>query len=531
LTASPSDPAWAYVQARTAAMNGDQGRSAELMARLFEAMPREVDFGQKALAAAIDSGRFDLALSLARRIPPNKLAADSRLLVAADEMKRRRFDYASAWLAPNPDGSDLTFLKPLVTAWAAADRNDLNGALQAIAAIPNNSPLSKFKSEEAAFLLLKFGRPVDAEPYARRTIGAAGIRETRIRLALAEGFLRANDRARASAMVDGIAPEAASAAARLLAGKLPGQAIDNGVEALSEVVTAIAGDLIRMQRNAPPLGLAQVARYANPANSSATILLALLYDLRGRDSSALDVLRSIPADDALISQAHDTQVRILTDTKRTSEALAIASAAVDAPGATFADYSRLGDVYSSMKRQGEAAAAYGRAIQLMQASGRTEGLWTLYLLRASALEQADRWAESKQSLEAGLKLQPEQPLLLNFMGYAKLERGEDMDGAEAMIRKASQLAPDDASIIDSLGWAEFKRGKLADAIETLQAAAEKDPDQAEIQEHLGDALFTSGRRYEARFAWSAALLTAEDDAARRLKAKLESGLSPANAAP
>ena len=100
-----------------------------------------------------------------------------------------------------------------------------------------------------------------------------------------------------------------------------------------------------------------------------------------------------------------------------------------------------------------------------------------------------------------------------------------------MIRKASELAPDDASITDSLGWAQFKRGKIGEAILTLQTAAEKDPDQADIQEHLGDALYKAGRRYEARFAWNAALVTAEEDVAARVKAKLAAGLNPANAAP
>jgi Flp pilus assembly protein TadD len=106
-----------------------------------------------------------------------------------------------------------------------------------------------------------------------------------------------------------------------------------------------------------------------------------------------------------------------------------------------------------------------------------------------------------------------------------------MDSAEAMIRKASELAPDNGSITDSLGWAQFKRGKVSQAIETLQQAAEKEPDVAEIQEHLGDALYRSGRRYEARFAWNAALVTAEDEIEARVKAKLASGLTPANAAP
>ncbi|HEY7958699.1 MAG TPA: tetratricopeptide repeat protein, partial [Sphingomicrobium sp.] len=158
-------------------------------------------------------------------------------------------------------------------------------------------------------------------------------------------------------------------------------------------------------------------------------------------------------------------------------------------------------------------------------------LWTLLLLRAGALEEAKRWPEAKAALQQALTLQPDQPLLLNFLGYAELERGENVGSAEAMIAKASELAPDNASITDSLGWTEFKRGKVDQAIVTLEKAAESDPDQAEIQEHLGDALYKSGRRYEARFAWNAALITAEDEIAVRVKAKLASGLTPANAAP
>ncbi|MEO7564044.1 MAG: tetratricopeptide repeat protein [Sphingomicrobium sp.] len=531
LRASPSDPAWAYVQARTAAMNGDHARAAELLAALYEAMPGQKDFARKALGEAIDSGQFDLALSLTRQVPPQSLAADARLLVIADEMKRRRFDNASAWLVKSTDGSDLSFLKPLIAAWSAADRNDLTTALEAIAAIPPDSPIIGFKNEEMAFLYLRLGRAADAEPYARRAIGTGGIRETRLRLAFASGFLSAGDKANAAAMLDGIAPEAIDARDRLLAGKLTNQAVDNGAKALSEVLTALAGDLVRAQRTTPPLGLAQVARYANPDNSSAAILLALLLDLRGRPDAGLAVLASVPATDPLISQARDNQVRILVDDNHYDQALAIALAGAARPGAASGDFSRLGDVYSGSKRPLEAAEAYGRAIAVAQALGDGNSLWTLYLLRASALKEAGRWPEARQALEQGLTVSPDQPLLLNFLGYARLERGEDMDSAEAMIRKASALAPDDASITDSLGWAQYKRGKVDEAIATLQKAAEKDPDQAEIREHLGDALYASGRRFEARYAWSAALLTAQEDAAGRLGVKIKSGLTPATAAP
>ena len=214
-----------------------------------------------------------------------------------------------------------------------------------------------------------------------------------------------------------------------------------------------------------------------------------------------------------------------------NDAYSVAAVAAASSGADSSDYSRLGDVLQAMNRHSEAADAYGRAVAFARAQNLKGELTNLLLLQAGALEDAKRWPEAKAVLQQGLAIAPDQPALLNFLGYVELQRGENVKSAEAMIRKASELAPDDASITDSLGWAEFKRGKVDQAITTLQQAAEKDPQQAEIQEHLGDALYRSGRHYEARFAWSAALATAEDESAGRLKAKLTTGLTSANAAP
>jgi len=228
-------------------------------------------------------------------------------------------------------------------------------------------------------------------------------------------------------------------------------------------------------------------------------------------------------------EAIDAETRALVDAKRFNEALAVAKAAADRSGATSDDFARLGDVYGEMKRQDEAAAAYARAIETTKAD--KSRVWPLLLLRASALEEAGRWPEAKAALVSAMAIAPNQPLILNFLGYAKLEHGEELDTAEAMIRKASELAPDDASITDSLGWALYKRGRLPEAIDILQKAALSDPVQAEIQEHLGDALYSAGRRFEARFAWQAALATAEGEDTARLKAKIQTGLTQATAAP
>jgi tetratricopeptide (TPR) repeat protein len=512
-------------------MNGDHARSAELLATIARTAPGETDIARKALGEALGAGRIDLALKLARATPAAKLASDARLLLVADELLHGRTDHALAWLKVSGENGDLTFLAPLINAWAAADRGDADGALAIIDQVPLNSLLGPLRAEQHAYLLLKFRRAADAEAYARRAIGSAGAREGRVRVAMADGFIAAGDRARAMAMVEGPNTAAATVRARIAAGRGANHQVDTAAEALSEALTAFGGDLARLQRGAVPTGLIQAARYANPANSSATALLALMLDSQKRSDEALALLRAVPQDDPLIAQVRDIQVKILNDNKRFADAYAIAAAAAAAPGAGSGDYSRLGDVYSAMDRHSQAADAYGRAVAAERAQGPNSELWTLLLLHASALEEANRWPEAKKALEEGLAIAPDQPLLLNFLGYAKLERHDDIEHAEAMIRKASELAPDDASITDSLGWAEYKRGKLDDAIATLRRAAEKDPAQAEIHEHLGDALYKSGRRFEARFAWSAALLTAGTDIAARVTAKLANGMSEANAAP
>jgi tetratricopeptide (TPR) repeat protein len=525
------DPERTYVEARAAAMSGDHSRAAQLLAGLAQAHPDQIDIAKKALEEAIGAGQIDLALGLTHAIPAAKLPTDARLLLVANEIRQRRPDRAMPWLTGSADNGDLTFFSPLIIAWDNAERGNIDQALATIDQIQANSLLGPLRAEQRALILLKFRRTAEAEPFARRAIGSAGSREDRIRLAFADGFLAAGDKARAVMMVDGMGSGEALARQRIEAGRLSGQGVDNMSEALSEVLTAFSADLARLQRSAPPIGLVQVARFANPRNSSATTLLALLLAGQDRSGEALALLRAVPPSDALISQVRDVEVRILGDDKRYNEAWQVAAPAASAPGADVADYSRLGDVLQAMKRPGEAADAYARAVATARAENVKNGVWPLLLLEASSLEDAKRWPEARQALEQGLAIAPDQPLLLNFLGYAKLERGEDLDAAEAMIRKASGLAPDDASITDSLGWALFKRGKVGEAIETLQKAAEKDPDQAEIQEHLGDALYRSGRRYEARFAWNAALVTAEDEMAARVKAKLASGLTQANAAP
>jgi tetratricopeptide (TPR) repeat protein len=524
------DPASAYVAARAASISGNHAQAAELYARLA-AGSGDLDLQRRAISEAITAGDMPLALRLIRGAAKPAATVNSKVLLVSDALRRNKGAEAIGLLSPASGGPDLGFWVPLVQAWESAGRGDSASALAFLAAVPRGSALAPFVDEESAFVLLKARRTADADPYARRAIASAGPREYRLRLALAEGFAAAGDRQRALAVIEGASGDTSEVRQALFSGGLRTLAIDSAAKAFSDQLVALALEMQRSENPpANPLSIVQIARYAAPDSSACAILLGNLLAGDDRLAEALAAYRSVGDRDPLKGEALDSEVRALSDAKRFDEALAVANRAAVAPAARSDDFARLGDVYSSMKRYNEAAAAYGKAIALASAS-KAERVWPMLLLQASALESANRWPEAKAALGSAIGMAPNEPVILNFLGYAKLVHGEDLKAAEALIRRASELAPDDASITDSLGWALYKLGKVDEAIVTLQKAAIGDPSQAEIQEHLGDALYASGRRFEARFAWSAALATADGEETARLKSKIDAGLTRATAAP
>jgi hypothetical protein len=220
---SISDAARTYVEARAAAMSGDHARAAQLLASLAEAQPDQADIARKALSEAIGAGDMTLALSLARNVPAAKLPVEARLLLATEEIRRRHPDQAGQWLARAGDSGDLTFLAPLISAWTAADRGNQQQALAAFDQISTGSLLAPLDPEERAFILIKFRRTAEAEPFARQAVGRAGIRDARLRLAFADAFLAASDQARALMIVQGIGAGETAARQRITAGKNGGQ--------------------------------------------------------------------------------------------------------------------------------------------------------------------------------------------------------------------------------------------------------------------------------------------------------------------
>jgi len=153
--------------------------------------------------------------------------------------------------------------------------------------------------------------------------------------------------------------------------------------------------------------------------------------------------------------------------------------------------------------------------------------WRVLFLRGIALERAGRWPDAEADLKVALKVNPDEPELLNFLGYSWIDRGEHLAEALAMIQKAVAARPQNGAMLDSLGWAYYRLGDYKTAIEKLEAAIELEPGDPDVNGHLGDAYWRAGRQIEARFQWTRVLSLDPDEKQKaEATAKLKDGLGP-----
>jgi Flp pilus assembly protein TadD len=171
----------------------------------------------------------------------------------------------------------------------------------------------------------------------------------------------------------------------------------------------------------------------------------------------------------------------------------------------------------------EAADAYSRAIDLI---GTPEPRhWSLFYSRAICLERAKEWDRAEPDFRTALRLAPDQPMVLNYLGYSFLEMGVNLDEAMALIRRAVEQRPESGHIVDSLAWGYFLLGDYEAALTPMERASLLMPVDPIVTDHLGDVYWAVGRTREAEFQWRRALsFDPEPDLADRIRRKLEIGL-------
>ncbi len=128
--------------------------------------------------------------------------------------------------------------------------------------------------------------------------------------------------------------------------------------------------------------------------------------------------------------------------------------------------------------------------------------WTYYYARGTCYERLKKWPQAEADLQRAMQLYPDQPLVLNYLGYSWVDQGRNLKQGMSLIEKAVSLKPDDGYIVDSLGWAHYRLGNYKEAVRYLERAVELRPEDPVLNDHLGDALWRVGREREARSSGS-----------------------------
>jgi len=267
----------------------------------------------------------------------------------------------------------------------------------------------------------------------------------------------------------------------------------------------------------------QLARYLRPDFYLASFTLSEVLAEGKAYERAGQVLATIPPTSQYAMKAALRQALIVDRTGKTSEALDIlAKLSANNPEATDPWIAK-GDLLRVHDRFLEASIAYSEAINRIQKPATKD--WAVYYARGACFERLDRWNDAKMDLQKALTLAPNQPDVLNYLGYGLITRGESVDDAKEMLEKALAASPNDPQIIDSMGWALYILGQYKEALPYLERAVELLASDATVNDHLGDAYWRVGRKTEARFQWQRALTYKPDEAeVKKINAKLASGL-------
>jgi tetratricopeptide (TPR) repeat protein len=309
------------------------------------------------------------------------------------------------------------------------------------------------------------------------------------------------------------------------------RAVSSPTDGMAEAYVALAGTLRGQGSGDFVLVLAQLALRLRPGFAPALMLAADVLADEKQEEQALAVLSRVSSDDPLAPLATLRRAAVLDKLDRPDEAVAVLRRLADAHPDLPQPAAHLGDLLRRRNRFAEAAAAYDQALGRVARSGVRD--WPLYYSRAIARERAGDWPRAEADLLRALELSPDQPYVLNYLGYTWADQGRNLARAKAMLLRATELRPQDGNIADSLGWALFRLGDARGAVTWLEKAVELEPRSSVINDHLGDAYWATGRQREAHFQWRRALnLDPEPQDGPKIEAKLRDGLPtpPSNSA-
>ena len=525
--------AGSYLAARSAMIASDYSEAAQYYARALVRDPSNLSLLENAATAYLGLGDLDRAAPIAKRAQDAGTEGQLASLILLGDAARNE-DWAGV-LKSLEDGLTVgPLFDGLAKAWALVGEGRMSQALEAFDQVASNEGVEAFGLYHKALALASVG---DFEGAAEIFSGEGGttLRLTRRGVvAYAEVLSQLERNADAVDLIgasfgSSLDPLIENMKARLEAGEtLAFNAVRTPTDGLAEVYHSIASALRGEAQEDYTLLYARMTMGLRPDHIDGLLLTAELLEDLERFDLATEVYDTVPRDNPSFHAAELGRAEALRRSGREDAAIEVLRQLTESHSHLPLVHVTLGDTLRGLERFEEANGPYNDALALIETP--QEQHWIIYFARGITFERMDQWKSAEADFRKALELRPEQPQVLNYLGYSFLEMQTNYDEALDLIERAVALRPDSGYIIDSLGWGLYRLGRYHEAVEHMEKAVERMPIDPIVNDHLGDVYWAVGRHREAEFQWHRALsfITDETDLSDiepdRIRRKLEVGL-------
>lgn len=523
---SAPDPG-AYLAAQVALGDHSYREAAHWFARALAADANNPTLLEGLILSEIGQGEFAPAAEAAERLMAlggRSIPGNIALLVRDVEAE----DYASL-LSASPERGIGNLMDKLVLAWAEFGAGKMSDAVTRFDEIAATEGLKPFGLYHKALALAAVGDFEAADQILSGEAAGPLIVNRRGVIAHAKILSQLERPADALALLERSfgadpEPELRALRAELSAGKpVPFDDVTTARDGMAEVLFSLATALNGEAEPAYTLLYAGAAMALKPGHTEAVLLTAGLLEQLGQTGLASETYARIGQDHPAYYTAELGRISTLFALDRKEEGFDALKTLTERFPELSVVHMSYGDALRREDRFNEAAAAYSKAIDLIGPPEQRH--WGLFYARAVSYERAGSWDAAEADFRKALELNPDQPQVLNYLGYSFVDQGRNLEEALQLIERAVALRPDQGYIIDSLAWAYFRLGRYEDALKPMEEASLLEPVDPIVTDHLGDVYWAVGRQLEARFQWRRALsFEPEEKEAIRIRRKLEVGL-------
>lgn len=523
-----------YLSGRVARGSHDTNAAAEFYSRALAGDPKNEIILEQTFLLETAAAHWDRAIELAEELvkvePSHRIA---QFLLGIHAFKQGDYAKADEHFAAARQGPIADLTSTLARAWVQEADGKHNEAF---------STLDTLSSADWAQYYQRYHRALIADIAGRHQLARKSYMQAfdrnpttlRVMDAYARHAVNSNDRDLAietiKAHIAKAAPHPLSEALleQIEKGDTPGLLAANPTDGLAEVFYGIGDALAGEGGLDMGIVFLQFSLYLKPDFPLAYIALAEAYETAKKYEAEIAAFDSIPESSPLWVNVQIQKAFALNSLEKVDDAKELLEKIIAQNPKDIRPLDALGNIMRAHERYGEALDYYSRAVALIDEP--TKQNWALYYSRGVSNERLKDWPAAEADFKQALELNPDESLILNYLGYSWVDQGMNLKQAMDYIRKAVNLKPDDGYYVDSLGWAYYRLGNMPAAVEHLERAVELRPDDPIINDHLGDAYWRVGRKLEAKYQWEQALsLEPEDEQIVTLNKKIASGLEESEA--